>query len=128
MPGSVLAPAFFYSPKSACCKSSYLKGHLCSWKYPVISNIVNPLTHEIRFAMLKALSTGSMTFKELGTLTDSKGGHLLYHLNKLIDSGLVIKTDAGRYSLTDKGMGVMELIKKLYSQQRSGRVLEPSAP
>ena len=83
----------------------------------VISNIVDPLSHEIRFAMLKALSTGSMTFKELGNLTDSKGGHLLYHLNKLIDSGLVIKTDAGRYSLTDKGMGVMELIKKLYSQQ-----------
>ncbi len=83
----------------------------------VISNIVDPLSHEIRFMMLKALSTGSMAFKELGELTDSKGGHLLYHLNKLIDSGLVIKTDAGRYSLTDKGMGVMELIKKLYSQQ-----------
>ncbi|MFB3764770.1 MAG: winged helix-turn-helix domain-containing protein [Methanotrichaceae archaeon] len=82
-----------------------------------ISNLVDPLSHENRFAMLKALSTGSMTFKELGELTDSKGGHLLYHLNKLINSGLVIKTDAGRYSLTDKGMGVMELIKKLYANQ-----------
>ena len=83
----------------------------------VISNIVDPLSHEIRFAMLKALSTGSMTFKQLGELTDSKGGHLIYHLNKLIDSGLVIKTDAGRYSLTDKGLGIMELIKKLYANQ-----------
>jgi len=82
-----------------------------------ISNLVDPLSHENRFAMLKALSTGSMTFKELGELTDSKGGHLIYHLNKLIDSGLVIKTDSGRYSLTDKGMGVMELIKKLYANQ-----------
>lgn len=84
----------------------------------VISNLVDPLSHEIRFAMLKALSTGSMTFKELSKLTDSEGGHLLYHLNKLIDSGLVVKTAADkRYSLTDKGMGVMELIKKLYSNQ-----------
>ena len=81
----------------------------------MISSLVDPLSHEIRFAMLKALSAGSMTFKELGELTGSKGGHLLYHINKLLDSGLVIKTDAGRYSLTDKGMGVMELIKRLYS-------------
>ena len=82
----------------------------------VISNLVDPLSHEIRFAMPKALSTGSMTFKELSKLTDSKGGHLIYHLNKLIDSGLVIKTAAEkRYSVTDKGMGIMELIKKLYA-------------
>ena len=83
----------------------------------VISSIVDPLSHEMRFAMLKALSTGSMTFKELGLLTNSKGGHLLYHLNKLIDSRLVVKDDSSkRYSISDKGMGVMDLIKKLYTQ------------
>lgn len=83
----------------------------------VISSIVEPLSHENRFAMLKALSTGSMTFKELSQLTNSKGGHLIYHLNKIIDSGLVIKDDASkRYSITDKGMGVMDLIKKLYNK------------
>jgi len=84
----------------------------------VISNLIDPLSHELRFAMLKELSTGSMTFKELSKLTDSKGGHLLYHLNKLIESGLVIKIAAEkRYSLTDKGMGIMELIKRLYTNQ-----------
>ena len=83
----------------------------------VISSIVDPLSHEMRFAMLKSLSTGSMTFKELSLLTNSKGGHLLYHLNKLIDSRLVVKDDSSkRYSITDKGMGVMDLIKKLYTQ------------
>lgn len=83
----------------------------------VISAIVEPLSHENRFAMLKSLSTGSMTFKELSQLTNSKGGHLLYHLNKLIDSRLVVKDDSSkRYSITDKGIGVMDLIKKLYSQ------------
>lgn len=83
----------------------------------VISSIVDPLSHEMRFAMLKSLSTGSMTFKELSLLTNSKGGHLLYHLNKLIDSRLVFKDNSSkRYSITDKGMGVMDLIKKLYTQ------------
>lgn len=58
-----------------------------------------------------------MTFEELGTLIGSKGGHLLHHLNKLIESGLVIKTDGGkRYSITDRGIGLMDLVKKLYSK------------
>ena len=84
----------------------------------VISTLVEPLSHEHRFAMLRSLSTGSMSFKELGTLTGSKGGHLLYHINKLIDAGLVIKTDGGkRYSITDRGLGVMGLVKKLYAQK-----------
>jgi len=84
----------------------------------VISTLVEPLSHEHRFAMLKALSTGSMSFKELGTLTGSKGGHLLYHITKLIEAGLVIKTEGGkRYSITDRGLGVMDLVKKLYAQK-----------
>ncbi|MGB9978749.1 winged helix-turn-helix domain-containing protein [Methanobacterium sp.] len=83
----------------------------------VISSIVEPLSHEIRFSMLKALSTGSMTFKELSQLTNSKGGHLIYHLNKIIDSKLVMKNDASkRYFITDKGMGVMDIIKNLYKK------------
>ena len=83
----------------------------------VISRIVDPLSHESRFAMLKALSTGSMTFTMLGELTGSKGGHLLYHLGKLIDAGLILKDEPEkRYSITDRGLGVMNLIKSLYTQ------------
>ncbi len=83
----------------------------------VISTIVEPLSHESRFAMVKALSTGSMTFTMLGELTGSKGGHLLYHLGKLIDAGLVIKDEEGkRYCITNRGLGVMDLVKRLYSQ------------
>lgn len=82
-----------------------------------ISTIVEPLSHENRFAMLKALTTGSMTFTMLGELTGSKGGHLLYHLGKLIDAGFVVKNNDGkRYSITDRGLGVMHLIKQLYTQ------------
>jgi DNA-binding transcriptional ArsR family regulator len=81
-----------------------------------LSTIIEPLAHENRFAMLKALSTGSMTFTMLGDLTGSKGGHLLYHLGKLIEAGLVMKNDDGkRYSITDRGLGVMNLITQLYT-------------
>lgn len=67
--------------------------------------------------MVQALTTGSMSFKELGSLTGSNGGHLLYHLTKLIEAGFVVKTESGKnYSITDKGLGIMDLVKQLYSQ------------
>jgi DNA-binding transcriptional ArsR family regulator len=80
----------------------------------VVSGIVEPLSHEARFRMLKSLSVKSMTYTELSGITGLDGGHLLYHLNKLVASGLVDKAD-GKYAISDKGMGIMELIKKLYS-------------
>ena len=83
----------------------------------VLTTILEPLTHAKRFAMLKALSTGSMTFKELSELTDTKGGHLIYHVTILLDAGLVIKTDAGkRYSITDRGLYMMDHVKKMYTE------------
>lgn len=84
----------------------------------VISKLVEPLSHKHRFAMLQSLSSGSMSFSELGTLTGSNGGHLLYHLTKLIDAGFVMKTEGGKsYTITEKGIGVMDLVKQLYSQK-----------
>lgn len=81
----------------------------------VISSIVDPLSHKARFRMMKSLSLGSMSYKELTEATGYEGGHLIYHLNKLTDSGLVTKSEAGgRYSITEKGIGVMDLVKALY--------------
>lgn len=83
---------------------------------PAVAGLVEPLSHEHRFAMLRALAQGSMSFKELGTLTGSKGGHLLYHLNRLTGAGLVRKAEGGkRYAITDRGLGVMDLVRKLYA-------------
>ncbi len=41
-------------------------------------------------------------------------GHLNYHLVKLSQAGLIAKAEDGRYVLTDKGSGVMSLVKRLY--------------
>ena len=80
----------------------------------VISSLLEPLSHESRFLMLKSLSVKSLTYSEIAGLSGIEGGHLLYHLNKLVSSGLVNKAD-GMYAISDRGMGIMELIKKLYS-------------
>ena len=82
----------------------------------VVISLVEPISHKARFAILKALSSGSMTFKEFSELTGTKGGHLLYHVEKLMGAGLVVKIDGGnRYSITDRGMGVMDIVKKMYA-------------
>lgn len=81
----------------------------------VIASIVDPLSHKARFRMLKSLSFGGMSYKELTEATGYDGGHLLYHLNKLIDAGLAQKNEAGGgYFITQKGIGVMDLVKMLY--------------
>lgn len=81
----------------------------------VVSTILDPLSHKARFRMLKSLSVGSMSYKELTEATGYEGGHLIYHLNRLMDAGLVAKSEsAGRYSITEKGIGVMDLVKMLY--------------
>ena len=64
--------------------------------------------------MLKSLSVKSLTYSELAGLSGIDGGHLLYHLNKLVSAGLVNKAE-GMYHISDRGRGIMELIKKLFS-------------
>ena len=81
-----------------------------------VSEIVEPLSHKARFAMLKSLTSGGRSYKELGEITGYTGGHLLYHLNKLTDAGLVQKdAETGLYLITEKGTGVMEIVKRMYS-------------
>ena len=82
-----------------------------------VSEIVEPLSHKARFAMLKSLTASGRSYKELGEITGYTGGHLLYHLNKLTDAGLAHKDGAtGQYRITEKGAGVMEIVKKMYAQ------------
>ncbi len=79
-----------------------------------VSELIDPLSHRARFIMLKTLTSGGMSFKELGEVTGYEGGHLVYHVNKLVSAGLVSKADSGAYQITDKGLGVMEVIRKMY--------------
>jgi DNA-binding transcriptional ArsR family regulator len=82
-----------------------------------VSEIVDPLSHKARFAMLKSLTSDDRTYKELGEITGYTGGHLLYHLNKLTDAGLVQKDgNTGQYRITEKGAGIMEIVRKMYAQ------------
>jgi DNA-binding HxlR family transcriptional regulator len=81
-----------------------------------VSELIDPLSHRARFVMLKNLTSGCMSFTALGEVTGYEGGHLIYHLNKLVAAGLVSKEDSGAYQITEKGIDVMEVIRKMYGR------------
>ncbi|MFA5331981.1 MAG: hypothetical protein WC342_06345 [Methanoregula sp.] len=81
----------------------------------VLSTLIEPLSHPVRFAVLKGLFRGSMYYSEMSALTGYKGGHLLFHVTRLVEAGLMVKSETpGLYTLTEKGMGVMQLVRNLY--------------
>ncbi len=82
-----------------------------------VSEIIEPLSHKARFAMLKSLTSGDRSYKELGEITGYTSGHLLYHLSKLTEAGLAQKDpDTGQYRITEKGTGVMEIVRQMYGR------------
>ncbi|RXL78454.1 ArsR family transcriptional regulator, partial [Citrobacter sp. AAK_AS5] len=70
----------------------------------VLSTLIEPLSHPVRFAIMKGLSGGSLSYSELSALTGYKGGHLLFHVTRLVEAGLIAKSEtSGLYALTEKG-------------------------
>ncbi|MDA0525363.1 winged helix-turn-helix domain-containing protein [Methanococcoides alaskense] len=82
----------------------------------VIDDVLDPLCHPKRFEILKAVSAQSMSFSFLSKLTGLRGGNLLFHLQKLSDSGMIIQPhERGDYMITSKGFKVMESVSEMYS-------------
>lgn len=82
----------------------------------VIDDMLDPLCHTKRFEILKAISGQSMSFSALSKLTDLRGGNLLFHLQKLLDSGMILQQhERGDYMITSKGFRLMEGISDIYS-------------
>jgi predicted transcriptional regulator len=81
----------------------------------VLDDMLEPLCHTKRFEILKAVSGQSMSFSALSKLTGLRGGNLLFHLQKLLDSGMIIQQhERGDYMITGKGFRVMEGISDIY--------------
>lgn len=90
----------------------------------VVSTLLEPLTNKQRLQILKALAGETKTFSVLSELTGIRGGNLLFHLNKLIKSGMILQRhDRGDYMITEKGYTVLREISKLFSllEQDSSR-------
>jgi DNA-binding transcriptional ArsR family regulator len=87
----------------------------------IVEEMLEPLSNRQRMQIMKALSTETKTFSALSSLTGLRGGNLLFHLQKLMDSGMILqRNERGDYMITEKGYmtlkGIAEIYRLLESQ------------
>lgn len=83
----------------------------------LIETVLKPLSHPARLRILVALGRGSAGFSELSEVTDMRGGHLLFHLEQLVNSGLVAQSGRkGEYIITELGLDSLQKIGEISLQ------------
>ncbi|MBE0521670.1 MAG: winged helix-turn-helix transcriptional regulator [Candidatus Methanoperedenaceae archaeon] len=86
----------------------------------IVNDILEPLSNKQRLQILKAIAIETKTFSALSELTGLRGGNLLFHLQKLLDSGMILQRhERGDYMITDKGFKVLRSIGDMYSVLKS---------
>jgi DNA-binding HxlR family transcriptional regulator len=81
----------------------------------LVDNLLEPLANYSRLTILSSVKEGKRSFSELSKITDTKAGHLAFHLKKLVAAKLIAQeATKGDYIITERGL---ELIKKLESLQ-----------
>jgi DNA-binding transcriptional ArsR family regulator len=81
----------------------------------LVEDVLEPIANSVRLKILVSTYEGKKSFAKLSQLTGLKGGHLLFHLKKLLDAGLVAQEDnKGDYVVTQRGV---EVAKKIFVLQ-----------
>ncbi len=77
----------------------------------IVENFLEPLSNPVRLKILIGLYEGKKNFSKLSQIMTLKGGHLIFHLKKLLNSKLIAQEDnKGDYIITTKGI---EAIRKI---------------
>ena len=78
--------------------------------------ILEPVSNNHRLEILRAVAFEMKSFSAFSELTSLRGGNLLFHLQKLLDSGLILQIhERGDYMITDKGLKILQGLKEIYS-------------
>jgi len=81
-----------------------------------MSEILEPVSNNHRLEILKAVSFEMKSFSAFSELTSLRGGNLLFHLQKLLDNGLILQMhERGDYMITDKGLKILQGLQEIYS-------------
>lgn len=87
-----------------------------------VEELLEPLGNRQRLQIMKALSVETKTFSALSSLTGLRGGNLLFHLQKLLHSGMIMQRhERGDYMITGKGFRALKGISELYSDLVAGK-------
>jgi len=77
----------------------------------MVKNVLEPLSNKQRLQILKAMANKTQTFSALSELTGLRGGNLLFHIQKLQETNLIIQRhERGDYMITKKGFNLLLLL------------------
>ncbi len=82
----------------------------------IVENILNPVSQEARLKILLSIFNGKNRFADFIETTGLKGGHLLYHLNRLLEHGFIQRYASKDYILTRKGLKTVSLLMQTYEE------------
>ncbi|AKB77926.1 Transcriptional regulator, ArsR family [Methanosarcina horonobensis HB-1 = JCM 15518] len=86
----------------------------------VMSEILEPVSNPQRLEILRAVAFEMKSFSAFSELTGLRGGNLLFHLQKLMDSGLILQQhERGDYMITEKGFRILQGLNEIYSSLQS---------
>jgi DNA-binding transcriptional ArsR family regulator len=70
----------------------------------IVREVIDPLANPQRLEIMKSLMDQPQSYSILSHVTGLKGGNLLFHLQKLITSKMIVQgQERGDYTLTEKG-------------------------
>jgi predicted transcriptional regulator len=82
----------------------------------IINEILEPVSNNQRLEILRAVAFETKNFSAFSELTGLRGGNLLFHLQKLMDSGLILQQhERGDYMITEKGFKILQGLNEIYS-------------
>ncbi len=77
----------------------------------MVKSVLEPISNKQRLQILKSMALETMTFTALSELTGLRGGNLLYHIQKLLESDLIIQRhERGDYMITEKGYNLLIML------------------
>lgn len=77
----------------------------------IVKNVLEPLSNKMRLQILKSMALETHSFSALSELTGLRGGNLLFHIQKLLESDLIIQRhERGDYMITKNGFNLISLL------------------
>lgn len=71
----------------------------------IVTDVLEPLANAARLKILFSTIEGKKSFSRLSQLSGLRGGHLIFHLKKLIDAGFIAQEEnKGDYYITQRGL------------------------
>jgi DNA-binding transcriptional ArsR family regulator len=84
----------------------------------IVKSVLEPLSNKQRLQILKSMASETRTFSALAELTGLRGGNLLFHIQKLLQTDLILQRhERGDYMITKKGFDLLMMLANFQKLQ-----------